>query len=127
MSKRFDQKTLFFACISGLLMLVSSGNAEATANSTGYVHITKIQAVPGINGVNNVYLGTTTNWPNIDGCTNPAYIIVEDSVANYNLLMTMLYDAYVNGDTVNFTLNGCVGVGGGNTIPIVTAFFLQKS
>lgn len=129
MIKSFKTKAMSVVGLSSAALLaLSMTAAQATATATGYVRITQIKAIPGASGsgLNNIFIGTTTAWPNTDGCTNTTYIIVENSEANYNLLMTMLYDAYANGDTVNFTLNGCVQVGS-PTYPIVTAFFLQKS
>lgn len=100
--------------------------AQATNETVGPVQITQIEAVPGTSGYNNIYLGLATAWPNVDSCSNTTYAIVENNVTNYNILMTMLYDAYANGDKVTFNVSGCVTVGG-TSYPIITYFILQKS
>lgn len=127
MNKTLKSRLMSIALASSIAAAIFCAPAAQASNQTvGPVQITQIKAVPGTSGTNNIYLGLASAWPNADSCSNSTYAIIENSMTNYNILMTMVYDAYANGDTVTFNLNGCVTVGA-TSYPIITYFILQKS
>lgn len=104
------------------------------AHATNTVSLTISQIIASASSINggtawiysNTYL--TTPWPNPSSCTKTDRAMIDPSEANYNLLMTMVYDAYINGDSVifNVTSAGCVTIGG-QTYPRINQITLVKS
>ena len=116
-------KSLSLAACAGALLFTASAGATNTA--TGFVTITSIKGTTS-STAGQMFFAMANPWPNTDGCTNTTYIVIQTAAPNYNLLETMLYDAYVNGDQVNFTLSGCAAIGS-PTYPIIVNFTVQKS
>jgi len=101
--------------------LMASSPSYAAGGDAGTVTITRFQV-----WVNGDILIYAANFSNPDGCTLASRVVVPSTAANFNLLMAMLYDAYANGDPVDFYVKGC-STEGNYTDPIVGEFTLAKS
>jgi len=105
--------TLFrISAAAGLLLMATAANA----GYTGSVKITQLQMSP---GGTILYISSSTTWPNPGNCTNTTSIAVDGTVSNFNLLATMLYDAYANGNLVNFYISNTCLSNGNFTFPLV--------
>ncbi|MCG8434649.1 MAG: hypothetical protein MJA83_11520, partial [Gammaproteobacteria bacterium] len=50
-------------------------------------------------------------YPNPSSCSHPARVFLDKDVPQYELKMAMVFDAYKNGDKVDFHLSGCTQAG----------------
>jgi hypothetical protein len=128
MGRKNTINQLAFAATLGLLLAAPVAQATNTPSLQISEIIANTSSFDG--GTAWIYSTTyaTTAWPNPAGCTKTDRAMIDPSEANYNLLMTMVYDAYANGDQIifNITSLGCVTIGS-QTYPKINEVILIKS
>ena len=119
-------KLIRFAICAAFGLMLAAPAAHATNTVT--MPITSIIVNASSLSGGTAWIYSSVAWINPAGCTKFDRAMIDPSEANYNLMMTMIYDAYANGDTIAFNINSaaCVTIGA-QTYPRITEIILTKS
>lgn len=109
-----------FICLSCATFAMLFAAAAQADTSTGAVTLTQIKGTTN-STAGQIYYLTSGGWPSGEGCDSTLMIVIQRSAPSYDTLSNMLYQAFLNGQEVNFTLSGCTTIGS-TTYPIIKDF-----